>query len=315
MKILVTGAAGDIGSRLVEIFSQLEGVDLYTTALAGLRRDATSIHRDFDVRDEAFLNWVREIKPDVVVHLASIIKIPEGMSEQTAHDIDVVATENLLKVCVESGVQKFVVTSSGAAYGYWADNPEWIDESDEVRGNDDYFYSKHKKEVENILQCYREMHPQLKQVVLRPGTVLGPNFQNPITSIFEKRMITGIAGTSSPFVIIWVDDLVEYLIEAATTDVSGVFNVAGDGTLTLKQIASRLNKPYLSIPAWLVKFMLSILKPIGLSQYGPEQVKFIQYRPVLSNKQIKKAFQHQPQKSTREAFESFLASSDKEYCK
>ena len=315
MKILVTGAAGDIGSRLVEIFSQLEGVDLFTTALAGLRRDVQSIHRDFDVRDEAFLNWVREIQPDVVVHLASIIKMPEGMSEQTAHDIDVVATENLLKVCVESDVQKFIVTSSGAAYGYWADNPEWIDESDEVRGNDDYFYSKHKKEVENILQRYREMHPQLKQVVLRPGTVLGPNFQNPITSIFEKRMITGIAGTSSPFVIIWVDDLVEYLIEAATTDVSGVFNVAGDGTLTLKQIASRLNKPYLSIPAWLVKFMLSILKPIGLSQYGPEQVKFIQYRPVLSNKQIKKAFQHQPQKSTREAFESFLASSDKEYCK
>jgi len=315
MKILITGAAGDIGSRLVSIFDQDNEVEWYTTALEGLRVASKGEHFESDIRDRKFLDWVKSVKPDVIIHLASIIKLPENMTVEEAHDIDVKATKSLLDTAVECGVKKFVVTSSGAAYGYWPDNAEWLTEDMPVRGNDDYFYSSHKKQVELMLADYRERHPELKQVVLRPGTVLGPNFENPITNMFSKNVITGIAGSSSPFVIIWVDDLVAYLIEAAKSDVEGVFNVAGDGTLTLKQIAGFLNKMYLPIPAWFIRGALSLLHPIGLSQYGPEQVKFIQYRPVLSNEKIKKCFKHQPEKTTVQAFFSFLDETDKEYRK
>ncbi len=251
----------------------------------------------------------------MIIHLASIIQLPESMTTEDAHDVDVKATERLLQASVKIGVKKFVVTSSGAAYGYWKDNADWLTEDMPVRGNDDYFYSSHKRQVEEIMAKYRKEHPELKQVVLRPGTVLGPNFQNPITNMFSKNIISGIAGSDSPFVIIWVDDLVEYLIESALTDVEGVYNVAGDGTLSLKNIAKRLNKLYLPIPPTFLRFMLSILKPLGLSQYGPEQVKFIEFRPVLSNSKIKTSFKHQPGKSTAQAFESFLTETDKEYVK
>lgn len=312
-KILITGAAGDIGTRLVKALSSLKEVELYTTELADLPYSVQSTHKDFDIRDPKFIDWVRQIKPDVVVHLASVIRLPDGMTESDAFEIDVKATERLLDACVEVGVDKFVVTSSGAAYGYWKDNPEWIQETDAIRGNDDYFYSRHKRLVENLLADYRVRFPHLKQVILRPGTVLGPNFENPITNMFQKKRIVGVRGSQSPFVIIWVDDLVEYLIEASVSEVEGVFNVAGDGVLTMPQIAKRLNKPYVSIPAFVVKILLSILKPLGLSQYGPEQVKFIQYRPVLSNNKIKLVFRHQPTKTTAEAFESFLEQSAKEY--
>jgi UDP-glucose 4-epimerase len=315
MKILITGAAGDIGSRLVDVFQKDETIELYTTALHSLASDIKSIHKAFDIRDENFIEWVKQIKPDVIIHLASIIQLPETMSREQAHDVDVKATQKLLDAAVSIGVKKIVVTSSGAAYGYWSDNPQWLTEDMPVRGNDDYFYSSHKRQVEEMLAAYREKYPQLQQVVLRPGTVLGPNFENPITNIFSKNIITGIAGSKSPFVIIWVDDLVAYLIEAATTGVTGVFNVAGDGTLTLKQIAKHLNKPYLGIPSGLLRGMLRILKPLGLSQYGSEQVKFIEFRPVLSNKKIKKVFKHQPEKTTEQAFFSFLKQSKKEYVK
>mgnify|MGYP005999136759 FL=1 len=131
--------------------------------------------------------------------------------------------------------------------------------------------------------------------------------------MFRKKIITGIAGSQSPFVIIWVDDLVAYPIEAAKSDVQGVFNVAGDGTLTLKEIARFLNKPYLSFPSWLLRAALWLLKPVGLSQYGPEQVKFIEFRPVLTNKKIKQDFLHQPEKTTKQAFISFIEQSDEGY--
>jgi UDP-glucose 4-epimerase len=313
MRILITGAAGDIGSRLVDFFQHDKQVELYTTALEDLKPDTVSTHKVFDVRDAQFINWVKDICPDVIIHLASIIQLPESMSREDAFDIDVVATQALLDASIESGVKKIVVTSSGAAYGYWQDNPEWLTEDMPVRGNEDYFYSSHKRQVEEMLARYRMRNPELKQVVLRPGTVLGPNFNNPITNMFSKNKIMGITGSDSPFVIIWVDDLVAYLIEAAKTKVEGVFNVAGDGTLTLKQIAHYLNKPYLAIPSWFLRAALALLKPLGLSQYGPEQVKFIEYRPVLSNKKIKQIFLHQPEKNTEQAFFAFLEESEKEY--
>jgi UDP-glucose 4-epimerase len=315
MKILITGAAGDIGSRLVRIFSQRSEVDLYSTDLSELSFEANSTHETFDICSDQFFTWVEKIVPDVIIHLASIIQLPEGMPVSKAHDIDVKATERLLEVSVEIGVKKVVVTSSGAAYGYWKDNAQWLTEDMPVRGNDDYFYSSHKRQVEEIMKRYRNDFPQLKQVVLRPGTVLGPNFENPITNMFSKNIVSGLLGNDSPFVIIWVDDLVEYLIESAITDVEGVYNVAGDGTLSLKAIAKRLNKFYLPIPAGFLRFMLSVLKPLGLSQYGPEQVKFIEFRPVLANDKIKSVFKHQPSKSTFDAFEAFLKETDKEYVK
>ena len=315
MKILITGAAGDIGSRLVEYFNNDTSVELYTTALNDLASHVSSIHKSFDIRDIDFIEWVKEIKPDVIIHLASIIQLPESMSREEAFEIDVIATENLVKAAIEVGVEKFVVTSSGAAYGYWKDNPQWLTEDMPVRGNEDYFYSSHKRQVEEMLAKYRLSHSQLQQVVLRPGTVLGPNFNNPITNMFSKKTIVGIAGSRSPFVIIWVDDLVAYLIEAAKSNVEGVFNVAGDGTLTLKEIATHLNKPYLSIPSWFLRAALFVFKKLHLSQYGPEQVKFIEFRPVLSNQKIKQKFTHQPEKTTEQAFLSFIEQSDEGYVK
>ena len=312
MRILMTGAAGNIGSRLMALFQHDTQVDLYTTDLVPLVGHSTTRHLACDIRDEHFYKWVKIIEPDVIIHLASIIQLPQDMSREEAHEIDVKATQKLLNTAIECGVKKIVVTSSGAAYGYYADNPQWLTENMPVRGNDDYFYSSHKRQIEEMLADYREHHPELKQLILRVGTVLGPNFKNPITNMFNKKIVMGIAGSSSPFVISWVDDLVAYLIEGATSDINGVFNVAGDGTLTLKQIAEHLNKSYLAMPALLLKGILGLLKPLGISQYGPEQVKFIQFRPVLLNTKIKQAFKHQPEKNTEQAFLAFMHHAKKE---
>ncbi len=313
MRVLITGAAGDIGSRLVTFFANNKDVTLFTTDLTKPLVTGDYTHQNFDVRNPNFFEWVKEICPHVVVHLASIIQLPAKMLRSDAYAIDVLATKNLMEACLEIDVKKVVLTSSGAAYGYWKDNADWLTEDMPIRGNEDYFYSSHKRQVEELMLYYRKHQPQLKQVVLRPGTVLGPNFQNPITNMFAQKSITGIRGCDSPFVIIWVDDLVAYLIEAVMGEIEGVYNVAGDGTLSLQKIAQRLNKSYIAWPSWLLRGLLSVLKPLKLSQYGAEQVKFIEFRPVLDNDKIKRNFKHQPSKTTRQAFESFLDESNQNY--
>ncbi|MEI2625023.1 MAG: NAD-dependent epimerase/dehydratase family protein [Giesbergeria sp.] len=214
-------------------------------------------------------------------------------------------TRNLLQACVQQGVRRIVVSSSGAAYGYHADNPAWLTEDMPVRGNEVFAYAHHKRLVEEMLAEYRLSHPALEQVVLRIGTILGATVHNQITDLFEKPRLLAIRGSDSPFVFIWDQDVVGIILRAVSGGPPGIYNVAGDGALTIHEIAQRLGKPTLALPAWLLQAALAVLKPLGLTQYGPEQLDFLRYRPVLLNTRLKTAFGYTPTYTSAEVFELY----------
>jgi UDP-glucose 4-epimerase len=211
----------------------------------------------------------------------------------------------VLEACLGAGVRKLVYTSSGAAYGYHADNPEWIDEDTPLRGNPEFAYSDHKRQVEEMLARGRAEHPELLQLVFRPGTILGARARNQITDLFEGRVVVGLAGAQIPFVLIWDEDVVGAILRGIHAGGAGVFNLAGDGTLALREMAGRLRKRYVPLPAALVAAALWLGKRLSLTQYGPEQVGFLRHRPVLSNRRLKEEFGYVPRKTTREVFELF----------
>jgi UDP-glucose 4-epimerase len=115
----------------------------------------------------------------------------------------------------------------------------------------------------------------------------------------------GIVGSESPFVFIWDQDLVACLVDAVFSDKVGVYNQAGDGALTPREIATMLRKPYVALPASVVKAILWALKGLGVTDNGPERVAFLQYRPVLSNRRLKEEYGYVPQLTSREAFELY----------
>jgi len=308
MKILITGAAGCLGKSLVKKLIKDASVMLFATDIKSNPFDKAENlqYKQLDLRDLALIDWVKTIEPDYVVHLASILQISAHMTREQAHDIDVKATEKLLDVSTEISVKKFIITTSGAAYGYFEENRDIITEARQPKGNDDYFYSAHKAEVEAILAKFRKKQPQLKQLIFRPGAILGPDFEGPVVNLFQQKIIVGLMGYPGPFNFIYSEDVTDWIIEGINSDITGEYNVAGDGILSMSDIAKKLNKPYLPLPPWLIQLALSIAKPLGLSQYGPEQVKFIKFRPVLSNEKIKKCFHHQPRYNSEEVIEVFL---------
>jgi UDP-glucose 4-epimerase len=308
MNLLVTGAAGCIGRQLVKKLILDKSLTVYATDIKPSPFEpAENLHYQcLDLRAEAFTTWLHEIKPNRVIHLASILQLSSSITRDIAYEIDVAATKKLLSTSVEIGVDKFVVTTSGAAYGYYPENRDMITEDRPTRGNANYFYSAHKAEVEQIMADYRKSHPYMQQIVFRPGAILGDDFDGPVVALFEQKFITGIIGSPSPFNFIWADDVVDYLIEGVFSDITGQFNIAGEGALSMKEIAQQLNKFYLALPSWLIQIALAIAKPLGLTQFGPEQVKFIKYRPVLSNTKLKTTFNHQARYTTLQALSAFL---------
>jgi UDP-glucose 4-epimerase len=304
--ILVTGGAGYIGGLAV---TALAADDRVGTLVAYDLREATApqpalaVSGDITTDDLGALLTEHDI--DTVVHLASILKPPIGAPADLAWRVDVQGTRRLLEACVASGVQHLVVTTSGAAYGYHADNPMWLSEDALIRGHEAFEYSRNKCQVEELLAEYRETHPELTQLLLRPGTVIGRGTHSPVTEIFEGPVIVGVYGSPAPFVFIWDQDLVAILVEGVLDIRQGIYNLAGDGALTAREIARRLGKPYLPLPSRLLATALGLLKRLGLSAHGPETVDFLRYRPVLDNKHLKSEFGYTPVSSAA-AFQVWL---------
>ena len=309
-RVLITGAAGYLGSRLLARLGRSDethgivAVDVRPVVehdrLPGVE------YLDLDVRDPVLAEIVTDRGVQVLVHLAAIVTPDPGMDRALQYSVDVGGTENVLHACLAGGVQRLVVTSSGAAYGYHADNPRWLTEDHPLRGNEEFAYAHHKRLVEELLERWRREHPEFEQVVFRPGTILGAGTQNQITALFEASRLLGIRGGDDRFVFIWDEDVAACLEQAIRGQATGVFNLAGDGALSLEELATRLGKPLLRLPAGLVRTALAVAKPLGLSRYGPEQVRFLKYRPVLDNTRLKQVFGYVPEKTSSEAFDFYL---------
>lgn len=307
--VLITGAEGYLGRLVVESLAAEPG-NITTIIASDIRPPSQPLssvtYVPADIRSEEITNALREHQVDTVVHLAAIVTPGPRDDREAAHAVEVRGTRSLLRACLAAGVDRFVYTSSGAAYGYYADNPEWLDEDDQIRGNPEFAYSDHKRQVEEMLARWRERSPELKQLIFRPGVILGASANNQITALFDKPSILGVAGSASPFVFIWDQDVVGAIVKGVREGGAGIYNLAGDGVLTMADIAQRLGKRYVALPSWLLRGALWVLSKLHLTQYGPEQVGFLQYRPVLSNRRLKEQFGYIPQKTTREVFEFFL---------
>jgi UDP-glucose 4-epimerase len=310
--VLITGAAGYLGSQLLAALASAHAavgrvVAVDVRDVAAQRRLPGVDYCRADIRSAALAELFKSKAPEVVVHLASIVTPGKHDDREFEYSVDVLGTENVLNACLAAGVGKIIVASSGAAYGYHPDNPAWIAEDWPVRGNEAFAYAHHKRLVEEMLARWRTEHPELKQVVLRIGTILGETVHNQITDLFEKPRLIAISGSDSPFVFIWDQDVAGCILHAISTDKTGIYNVAGDGALTITEIASRLGKRCVVLPAWLIAAGLAVLKQLHLTQYGPEQVDFLRYRPVLDNHRLKQEFGYVPRKTSSEVFDFWRA--------
>ena len=316
--VLITGAAGYIGSLLTRSLVADPG-DLELIVATDIRDTAPDfgeppgnghattrlLYLPLDVRSNELGQVMAEHKIDTVIHLAAIVSPRATDTRQFLYSVEVEGTRNVLEACVQNGVDKLVITSSGAAYGYHPENAWYLNEDAPLRGNEEFAYSHHKRLVEQMLAQYRGSHPELSQLVFRVGTILGETAQNQITALFHKPAILGLRGVATPFVFIWDQDVVGCLRAGIFGQGAGTYNLAGDGALTLREIATRLGKPYVTLPTGVVSGALGVLQRLKLSRYGPEQVGFLQYRPVLDNRRLKREFGYRPRYSSREVFELY----------
>lgn len=316
-RIVVTGADGYLGRQVIAALAQATAgggalrpervVSLDVRETPAAQRLPGVVYVVADIRTASLQSLLREHAIDTVVHLAAIVTPGRRTDREFEYQVDVEGTRKVLDACVAAGVAQVVISSSGAAYGYHADNPAWLTETDPIRGNREFAYAWHKRLVEEMLADYRERAPQLRQTILRIGTILGATVANQITALFDKPRPLAIAGAASPFVFIWDQDVVGVILHALDGGPPGIYNVAGDGALSIHEIAARMGKRCRVLPAGALLAALWLGKRLGLTPYGPEQLRFLRYRPVLDNRRLKDEFGYRPRKTSAEVFDFWWA--------
>lgn len=202
-RIFITGAAGFIGSNLVDSLlttgKQIMGIDnfdpFYNRSIKENNiKDALKNPRfnfiEGDVRDPLFIDdCLTKFRPEIIVHLAAKAGVrPSILNPLEYFDVNVIGTLNLLEVMKKNGIKKMIFASSSSVYGNNTKFP--FSESDNV----DYPispYAASKKAGELLCYTYHHLY-KFDIFCLRFFTVYGPR-QRPDLAInkFARALLNG----------------------------------------------------------------------------------------------------------------------------
>jgi len=184
LKILVTGCAGFIGSRvstlLIEHGHEVRGIDNLSDAYDVRMKDwrvknllapnsVEWVNGDITDRDSVS-KLIDDFKPDAVINLAARAGVRQSIYNPWAYyDTNVTGTLNLLEVCKDIGVSRFLQASTSSVYG----NNQMPFSEDAKIDSLQSPYASSKKAAEDLCQLYSHLF-DLKVSVFRFFTVYGP---------------------------------------------------------------------------------------------------------------------------------------------
>jgi UDP-glucose 4-epimerase len=252
MRILVTGAAGFIGStladRLLALGHEVVGADDLSTGklsnIEAARASSAFRFAQVDITTPEFVSLVIEEAPEVILHLAAQVDVRISVANPL-HDatLNILGTINVCEAARQAGVRKVVLTSSGGTiYG----SPDKLPASEDCPVQPVSPYAIGKVTGELYLAAYKEMYG-IDWLSLALGNVFGPR-QDPhgeagVVAIFGTAMLEGREtkifgdGTSTRDYV-FVNDVVEAFVLSADAGSGRRLNIGTGVATTVRELHS-----------------------------------------------------------------------------
>jgi UDP-glucose 4-epimerase len=318
LTVAVTGPTGDLGIAIVNALERSRAVKRIVGMARrpfdpGERGWKKTEYRQGDVTDTGSVRGLVK-GADVVVHLAFAIL---DASDAT-RELNVEGSQRVFEEAAKAGTERVCYASSVASYGFHDDNPDWLTEDIPPRGSPEHPYSHQKAEVERVLGEVLLKHPSTVAYAFRPCIVAGPEARTMLEEIpyyrLEEAMPDAVARLlgSLPmlkpvipdpgirFQLVHEDDVASaFAAGVRGVGEPGPYNLAGNGVLTMSDLAQALGWYSVPVPRPLVEATAEIASRLPLM---PEQVAWIHSvkKPVLmKTDRAKKLLRWRPKHTSR----------------
>lgn len=314
MRIVVTGASGNVGTSLVAMLADDPAVE----RVVGLCRRLPSwqppktVWARADVSRDDLHAHIEGA--DAVVHLAWLF--------QPTHRPDITWATNVhgsLRVAqtvVDAGVPAFVYASS---VGTYAPGPkdEAVDESWPTTGVPSATYSREKAAVEAALDDLEAAHPGVRVARLRPGFIFkhasAPQqrrlFAGPLAPerLLGRRHVPLLPEFSGlRFQALHTEDVAEAYRQAVLRPVSGAFNLAAEPVVDASVLASLLGARTVGVPARLARAGVSALWHAHLIPVEPGLLDLLRSVPIMDTRRARTELGWTPRHHSTDALAAFL---------
>ncbi len=313
--VLITGVSRFLGGRLaaqlaadpaIERVIGIDTVPPRTSDLALLGR--TEFVRA-DIRNPLIAKLISQGRIGTVVH-AGLMSLTDGPStggRVPMQERNVIGTMQLLAACQKSDtVERVVLRSTTAVYGARPGDPAVLSEDSRPHENPGGGYPKDAAEVEGYLRGFARRRPDVQTTVLRMAQLIGPTVDTALTRYLRLPVVPTVAGFDPRLQLVHESDAVEVLRLASVSDRPGLFNVAGDGVVSLAQVIRRAGRVRFPVPGPALGLAAAAVRNSAALDLASEEGDFLRYGRVVDTTRLHEQFGYQPRYTTQQAVDSYL---------
>ncbi len=315
MKVVVTGATGNVGTSTVRALGESPEID----EIVGLARrqptwappKTTWVEANVLTAD---LGAIFE-GADAVIHLAWAIQ--PSRDAVTLERINVEGSRRVFEAVAAAGVPKLIHASSVGAYSRGPKDRE-VDEAWPTEGTETSFYSRHKVAVERELDRFEADNPETRVVRLRPALIFKEEAATEIRRLFvgpflpnfllRLRFLPALPRIDRlRFQAVHSEDVGRAYLQAVLKDVDGAFNIAAEPPLSPEEMAGQIGVRSFPVPARVVRRLADLSWKLRLQPTPAGWLDMARNVPLMSSVRAREELGWEPRHGAVDALEELLA--------
>ncbi len=296
--ILVIGAKGGLSRILIKILKRnypyvnILGVDSRSIKPA---QDERITYQKIDYRRNAFEKLFRENQFDIVYHLGRVSQAQtdeKSLAERL--DKNIIGTNHILGLCLESKVKKVIIMSTYHVYGANPDNPVYLDESYPLRASINHSELRDVVEMDQLATNWMWKNKDLLDtIVLRPCSIIGPQINNVMSLYLKSKFAPTPIDFNPIFQFVHEFDMANILFKSIEVLPTGVYNVADNETISISKAKEIMNNRSFPVPFSVIGPISNLINKVvyPIPKY---MVDYLKYSCVISNSLLLQHFDESP---------------------
>lgn len=314
MRVVVTGASGNVGTSVLEAL----GREPQVQEIVGLARRVPEVQMPkvewvgADVTEDDLVPVFAGA--DAVVHLAWAIQ--PSRDEAVTERINVEGTRRVLDAVARAGVEAVVYASSVGAYSP-GPKQRRVDESWPVEGIPTSFYSRHKAATETMLDAFERREPEVRVVRLRPGLIFKAEAASEIRRLFAGPFLPGFLVRKQlvpllprvprlRFQAVHSRDVGEAYRQAVVRDVHGAFNIAAEPEVGVEELCELFGARSFPLPARALRTAADLSWKLRLQPSPPGWIDLALGVPMMDASRAREQLGWEPTATSLEALDDLL---------